>query len=103
MREARINLPVADNEGRSLARVAEALEARLAHAFGGFTATAGRGAWINAEGRLFAEPVTVYDVAIDEEDDDEAEKLLRIAQWLKAEARQEAVYVRLPSGRVHFA
>jgi hypothetical protein len=99
LREARINLPVADNSGKPLDTVRDQLARALAESFGGFTLTRGRGGWINADGKLYDEPVHVFDVAAEDNADSET-KLEAIADWLKVAANQEAVYVRFPSGRV---
>lgn len=99
LREARINLPVVDNTGKLVDTVRDQLARALAESFGGFTLTHGRGGWINADGRLFDKPVYVFDVAADDSEDSEM-KLAAIANWLKHAARQDAIYVRYPSGRV---
>jgi hypothetical protein len=65
MREGRIILPVNGNDGEPLLQVHVALRKALVQEFGGFTAVDGAGGWVNADGVLVSEPVTVYDVAGD--------------------------------------
>ncbi len=98
MREARLILPERDNDGNSLTGVHEALQDRLCDAFGGFTLTYGKGGWKNDAGLLFREAVYIYDVAVK----DAGAGLRQIAQDLRVAARQEAVYLRLPTGDVVF-
>lgn len=66
--EARLILPLPAEtatpaEIRAHVHVCEEIEARLCEAFGGFTATVGRGAWRDDAGRIVADAVTVYDIA----------------------------------------
>lgn len=64
MRIAQINLPLFDNDGASLASVHENLQRDLCTIFGGYTVTEGQGAWMDG-GKLYAEPVAIYQVAYD--------------------------------------
>ena len=105
LREARLILPIRDNDGFGLALVKRALEVELAERFGGFTLiTSGRGGWMNGENSFSrnatTETVWIFDVAV--EDDPLQPELFAIARKLKIDARQDAIYLRLPSGVVHF-
>ena len=96
MYEARIILPLAGNTGASLAAVHKALAEKLVQAFGGYTAFNSWGPW-----KGIVEPGVTYDVAC--EDSFGAVRNLRtIAQWARAVAGQDAIYLRLPSGTVQF-
>lgn len=66
MRIAQINLPVNFNNGAPADVAHEYIRNRLCRVFGGFTSWAGNGAWIDDDGKLYAEPVVVYQVAYDE-------------------------------------
>ena len=101
MREARIILPEDDNAGASLNAVHKKLESRLCDAFGGFSRTSGVGGWNNQHGTTFTETVRIYDIAC-ENSLQSCHALLALARWLRAEARQEAIYLRQPGGEVQF-
>jgi hypothetical protein len=62
MKLAQINLPVSDNEGRPLDIQHEDLADTLCAVFGGCTVTDGVGMWKDG-GKLYREPVRVYQVA----------------------------------------
>ena len=88
---------------------------RLAEICGGFTATQGTGGWINADGALIQEPVTVFDCSIFEQneallDDSERaasiehnqnnklrawQRLRRLAKRVARDLNQERVYLEL--------
>jgi hypothetical protein len=70
IKEARIILPVFDNRGYTLDAVHARLQRKLAHYFGGFTATDARGGWVATGGELIKEQVTVYDIAVDDQNKD---------------------------------
>lgn len=99
MREARIILPVADNEGRGLEIIHGYLAKALCTTFGGATVTASNGMWCGPDGRVYDEPGKAYDVAMDATREN-ASKLRRIAIRCGRLAKQLAVYVRLPDGSV---
>lgn len=97
MREARIIVPNKPEHHH----VARELRHKLAHSFGGYTETIGYGGWVDPRGELIAEAVIVYDVAMA----DTAENVTAIralADHVRVAARQQAVYLRLPSGNVEF-
>lgn len=99
MREAMIVVPKADNEGRSLRGVLDATTRRLALAFGGATVSEGQGLWIAPDGTLFDEPVWRVETATVPGPNTDA--ILRgIAYQVGRDGRQQAVYVRFPSGDV---
>lgn len=102
MREARIILPVLDNDGASLAHVHAGLKRALCEAFGGFTALPSHGGWIDQrDGKLYEEAGVAYDVAAQEGNATRV-KLLTIAVHVARDAAQVCVYVRLPNGEVIF-
>jgi hypothetical protein len=94
MREAKLILPVYDNRGISLVNVHEALHAKLAHHFKGYTATTADGGWKGG-----SEPVIVYTIAMRNTSRNN-ERLYDIAEWLVEQAQQDAIYVKHPDGTV---
>lgn len=99
MREARIILPVLDNEGRSLAPVHEMLTVDLIEAFGGVTCVDCMGAWQDHNGNVHREAGVAYDVAMEPCTANDL-RLVEIAIGAGRSARQLAMYVRLADGRV---
>jgi hypothetical protein len=106
-REARIILPA----GGDPAEI-ERIERRIITSFGGFTRTAGHGAWHAPDGRVIQEDVFIYDVAspafMAGAVDDENRAWHGASAELRAIAReacnrfwQSCVYLRLPDGEVH--
>lgn len=103
MREARIILPVLDNNGATLAHVHTGLKRSLCEAFGGYTALASQGGWLDsATGRLYEEAGIAYDVAVNPIDATHGRRLRAIAAHAAREASQVCVYLRLPNGDVEF-
>ncbi len=109
LKEARIILPVLDNDGNDLGHVHAALVADLEREFGGLTIHDAQGSW---EGQR--EAVTIYDIAVPWPDrhhtahwdatkcDDTLGTLLELSSEACFAARQECVYLRLPNGAVAF-
>jgi hypothetical protein len=106
-REARIIIPA----GSDPAEI-ERIERRIITSFGGFTRTAGYGAWRAPDGSVMLEAIFVYDVAAPAfmagAVDDENRAWHGAAAELRAIAReacnrlwQSCVYLRLPNGEVH--
>lgn len=85
--------PHLDNDGNSLVKQLATFEDLLLEHCGGFTAHDVRGAWRNEHGETFRDVSTLYTVATSR---DMAEQLALI--YLR-DARQEAVYVKLPGGK----
>jgi len=100
MREARIILPVNDNDGESLAKVHEALQETLCEYFGGYTRTDGVGGWKNNTGEIVRDRIAIYNVAIDDAGLCGGSRLLIIAAGLLQAANQDAIYYRGPDGIV---
>lgn len=69
------------------------LERTLVYAFGGFTATNGRGAWDNGDGSVEHEPVRVYLLAFDSADTEALGALNTLRDYVKARLGQRAVYL----------
>lgn len=84
--------PHLDNDGNSLAGELSRFEDLLLEHCGGFTAHDVRGAWKDDTGQIFRDVSTCYTVATSR---DMAEQLATI---LCRDARQLAVYVKLPDG-----
>ena len=100
--EARIILPTHDNDGMDLKGVHREFKLRLVREFGGFTAMRAEGGWYSEdEMMLYAEDVILYDVAVDEDNDD-LERLFQIADEYCGKASQHCIYVRGPNMRVQF-
>jgi len=99
MREARIILPLADNDGKPVDTAHEYLKGRLCRLFGGFTATPVMGGWMDDSGRLYEDRSIAYDVAM-EDTYENARKVGSIAEIAGQMAKQLAMYVRLPNGNV---
>lgn len=99
-REARIIAPILDNDGQPVTEALQSLERRLVQSFGGFTRMQhGTGGWAD-KGRVQVEGVIVYDVAVETTDRTHRTALHSIANLLRMEAKQQAVYLRYPSGEV---
>lgn len=100
MKLARIILPIVDNAGNDLFFAHQELKHVLLKEFGGCTTTHGNGAWMPPAGGLpVAEPVMIYDVAMDRA----ATVVFRsIAARVARVARQECVMIVTPNGDVEF-
>jgi hypothetical protein len=100
MREAVIVLPVNFNDGKPMAAAHNWLRRKLSDTFGGFTAHEAVGGW-STGGVVQIEPVVRYVVACPT--DKQARVTLRlIAADLQRMGKQEAIYLRMPSGDVEF-
>jgi len=93
----RITVPSVDKAGQPLSP--ELRHGVLDHAlrvmsrcFGGATAVNGQGAWVNGEGKLVCEPVTVVSSYADHAD---TGAMRRLAESVKLLAAQEAVMVEV--------
>ncbi len=94
--EARIILPVRDNDGKGLSQVAIDFRARLIDTFGGYTEIAAFGGYQGTSRQT--ELVRVFSIACDA---CAYSDLIGLASWLARVARQDCVYLRAPSGRVY--
>lgn len=92
MRIAQINLPILDNNGAGINAVHDALQLDLCNFFGGFTVFEGRGAWVD-NGKLYQEPVMVYQVAFDPNADGVADLLRAIARDYGKAGKQIAMFL----------
>lgn len=101
MFEARIILPQNDNQGREISAVNKLLASRIVSEFGGVTVTLGHGMWKDPKGRVVAEAVVVYDIAVVPGAATEY-ALEQIAAEACINAGQECVYLRYPDGEVVF-
>lgn len=99
MREMKIHLPTRDNDGNPLDDIHLQLRKRLCAEFGGFTAIQAFGGWANhATGELFEESGICYLVSADCAG--AKGKLHRLARWIGAAARQQAMYACHVDGTV---
>lgn len=102
MREARIIVgrPAAQDEMHDMVidAVLSVYAMKLAEAFGGYTATAGTGGWVD-NGELITDDVIIFDVACEMRDATH-DKLFKIATELGRALDQKTVYVRYPEGFV---
>jgi hypothetical protein len=99
MREALIICPQHDNDGKSLQHVKHYAELALCKAFGGCTVSSAKGSWVDPQGNLISEPVWQLVAACDASADN-ARKLESVARYIGTEGKQQAVYLRYPSGDV---
>ena len=94
MRIAQLNLPVNLNNGAPADAAHAYIAGSLAGIFGGFTSWDGQGAWNDNSGKLYAEPVRVYQVAYAADPDLRAADTLRmLARDFKRQADQIAVFI----------
>ena len=100
MKEARLILPLCDNDGAPLRELHARLRHNLATRFGGVTEILGHGCWID-NGRNYDEPVVIYEVAAPGGAADNR-YLRELAQFLAVEGKQKCIYVRYPNGEVGF-
>lgn len=94
MREYSIVLPTHDNDGRDLSVTHTALKRELIEYFGGYSATAQTGGWLNSKGELFEEPSIRYTVA-DATVQYRLDRIKHIAIKYGIAANQQAMYVVL--------
>jgi hypothetical protein len=98
MKEARIIIPRETNDGKPVSL--DTYERALCAYFGGFTRTDGQGGFMGVS-LVYHEPVAIYDVAM-KDTRRENDKLQALAERVKRELDQEAVYIRDTRGDVHF-
>ena len=100
--EARIILPVNDNNGNPLDYAHQKLMITLCDIFGGATKMASEGIWRDPKtGRVYQEPGFAYDVAMVPSAENR-NTLTKIAQSMTTLADQECVYIRHADGDVAF-
>jgi hypothetical protein len=101
MTEAKIILPLVDNDGHSLEDKVREAETRMFDLFGGFTRTQAEGAWCDpATGESYFEPVRVYVIA-GPWNDAQVSALINLAATAAKEMNQVCVYVCV-KGEVYF-
>lgn len=100
MNEAKLIVPMQDNDGEDILSVRDAAIAALIENFGGCTVTAATGYWSN-EGKVQREPVWELVVAC-EPDALSSAHLRTIAENVARDGRQHTVYLRHPDGAVEF-
>lgn len=96
MREARIILP---NCMPDCVNANRWLETEIVRCFGGCTRSFGFGSWVDDEGCVISEPISIYDIAVP---DIQASRsaLFRMAWTVADMAKQDCVYLRFPDGEV---
>jgi hypothetical protein len=95
LREAKIILPLHDNDGRDRSVVHSQVTERLVTAFGGVTTQHCEGVWCDDNGDLYSDINIRYTVAVPPNTD---AKICEIALWAGKELDQNSVYVTLSSG-----
>lgn len=105
MKEAKIILPLFDNDGAALHREIEQIEYELLCEFGGYSAVNTRGAWRDqATGKVYHDSHVTYTLAARWDDLVDcgglvkADILLNIAAKAATIMRQVCIYVALPDG-----
>lgn len=99
LKTATIIVPLKDNDGSDNGAVIERAISTLCRQYGGATSWEGKGYWINAGGRLFADDVMVIQSAMTKTD--EAKSALRdLARTVLAQTDQEAVFISHADGDV---
>jgi hypothetical protein len=95
-------MPLADNNGKSLSAVHDAMRADFIAAFGGYTESDVRGGWRDVEtGNNHVEPSLAFDIAA-QWDSEKTERLMELAAWYCRAAKQLCVYVRNGKGAVSY-
>jgi len=108
LREAKILCPLATNEGESLTHLHDTLAEGLVDDFGGCTMTPCLGFWRSPDsGKVHREPMLAFVVAVDWAQagaklERAVANLRFIAEHVARIAKQECVYLQLPSGAVEF-
>jgi len=95
MREAKIILPLNDNQGEPMETAHSRLQKTLCTEFGGFTAQNATGGYVNQAGETQIEDVTIYFIAIQFKD---WPKMQNIARDLIDTTDQESIYLGQPNG-----
>ena len=88
MIQAQINLPLYDNDGKSVKRIHKQLEIELSEICGGFTTFKGQGGWLD-KGKLYNDSLMIYQIAIDKKLEN---KIVKIAKKYGLKTRQLAIY-----------
>lgn len=84
-----LHIPSNYNDGREVSpTLIRAVEEEILSFADGYTLTLGVGAWKNADGEVYREPVRLY--AVDTED---GSALIELAEWVADALGQEAVYL----------
>ncbi len=99
LKEARLIVPMQDNDGHPSDDILSEVRSRMLDVFGGYTETVGMGGWADA-GSIYREPVAIFDVAIDPFDSTKTGALLALAQHVRQQLYQEAVYLRWYDGDI---
>lgn len=72
----------------------------MVQAFGGVTMTTGIGGWRDPNGNSVVEPVSIFTTACDPDNPHVASILHGMANYVRVEMVQDAVYTRRPNGEV---
>ena len=97
MIQAQINLPLYDNDGKSVKKVHKQLEVELSEFSGGFTSFKGQGGWLD-KGKLYNDSLMIYQIAIDKKFKN---LFIKIAKKYGIETRQIEIYTVI-NGQVKF-
>ena len=88
LHDTSINLPLYDNDGKSVKKVHKQLEVELCSKFGGCTTSSGRGKWLD-KGKLYNDSLNIYQVAIDKKFKN---LFIKISKKYGIKTRQLAIY-----------
>lgn len=100
LREATLKMPSHDNDGNLLNDLKVKLEKNILDIFGGFSLQRTESVWLDAAtGKVYNEPILTYVIAMEQGADNDL-KLTGLADLVKLEGKQEAVYVRFADGNV---
>jgi hypothetical protein len=89
MIQVQLNLPLYDNNGKSVKKIHKQLVVELCSKFGGCTTSSGRGKWID-NGKLYNDSLNIYQVAIDKK---LKNLFIKIAKKYGIETGQLAIYL----------
>ena len=88
MIQAQINLPLFDNDGKSVKKVHKQLQVELSKFSGGFTSFKGQGGWLD-KGKLYNDTLMIYQIAIDKKFKN---LFIKISKKYGIKTRQLAIY-----------
>ena len=97
MIQVQLNLPLYDNNGKSVKKAHRQLEVELCSKFGGCTTSSGRGKWLD-NGKLYNDSLNIYQVAIDKK---LKNLFIKIAKKYGIQTRQIEIYTVI-NGQVKF-
>ena len=88
MIQAQRNLPLYDNDGKSVKKVHKQLQVELSEFCGGFTSFKGQGGWLD-KGKLYNDTLMIYQIAIDKKFKN---LFIKLSKKYGIKTRQLAIY-----------